>query len=407
MAHLEGRWDCVYCDTKGIKGLIQTCPNCGKTRGKDTKFYLGDAPRVLTKAESARVGTAADWYCDSCDSLNPAANAHCKNCGALKGSKNYFNMNKAASSYVESWNSDNHSTKIEYTYDQDKYDFKDDEPAQSKKQYTPRKTQYAIGSNFIQQEYHRERNHGVAELSHGFFGFIGDYFKPIMAVLLILLVIASAVFIFTPKIKEGPVESVRWERNISIQIYKTVQESDWTVPVGGRITSQSREIHHYDQELDHYESKTEYYTERVQTGSHMEYRDNGNGTFTSYSVPDYDNVQKTRTTQVPVYRDVPVYKTKYYYDIDKWVFLRNVTTNGNDANPYWGEYELNTIPGIGQTRVGGQSERYYVTVLVNEKAKEYSMDYDLWKTMNIGQTVKLKVQLGHAELYIEDTNQTR
>lgn len=384
MAHLEGMWDCSYCKTKGIRGLQQTCPNCGKTRGKDTKFYLGNAPRELTEEESKKVGTKADWYCDYCDSLNSANTTTCKNCGAEKGSKDYFNMNKKEPVHTPK--------RIR----EEEYDF---EPTQTHYEKPKSNNSYSesnpVVNSFPTQEKHSKKRHSVS------FNFIGNHFKPILACLLILMIIASAVLICMPRIKEGPVESVRWERTITLQVYKTCHESDWSVPVGGRVTRQASEFHHNEKELDHYETKVEQYTERVQTGTETKYRDNGNGTFSSYSVPVYENVQKSRTVQVPVYRNVPVYKTKYYYDIDKWTFLKNITTEGSDFSPYWGEYTLNNTPGIGQTRVGDTTERYYVTVLVNDKAKEYSMDYDLWQTMTIGQNVKLKVQLGHAEIYTE------
>ena len=37
---IEGFWDCKYCNTKGIRGGIRECPNCGKARDEDTVFYL-------------------------------------------------------------------------------------------------------------------------------------------------------------------------------------------------------------------------------------------------------------------------------------------------------------------------------------------------------------------------------
>ena len=40
----------------------------------------------------------------------------------------------------------------------------------------------------------------------------------------------------------------------------------------------------------------------------------------------------------PVYRQDPVYATKYYYDIDKWVDTGNdYPSSGKDHKPYWNE----------------------------------------------------------------------
>ena len=37
---IEGFWACNSCGKTGIRGSIKACPDCGKLRDKDTKFYL-------------------------------------------------------------------------------------------------------------------------------------------------------------------------------------------------------------------------------------------------------------------------------------------------------------------------------------------------------------------------------
>ena len=37
---IEGFWDCHYCGTTGIGGSKRECPNCGKARDENTKFYM-------------------------------------------------------------------------------------------------------------------------------------------------------------------------------------------------------------------------------------------------------------------------------------------------------------------------------------------------------------------------------
>ena len=77
--------------------------------------------------------------------------------------------------------------------------------------------------------------------------------------------------------------------------------------------------------IDHY--NTEY-----------SYSDNGNGTFTEHTkqVPVYKTEYYEETHQEPVYRQDPVYATKYYYDIDKWFDSgRDYPSSGTDQNPYW------------------------------------------------------------------------
>jgi hypothetical protein len=94
---IEGRWDCVYCDSKGIKARFATCPNCGKSRGVDTVFYLPDdiEAATLTKEEASKTTNEPDWLCDYCDSYNRSDACRCKKCGAPRESSvnNYATLN--------------------------------------------------------------------------------------------------------------------------------------------------------------------------------------------------------------------------------------------------------------------------------------------------------------------------
>lgn len=40
MKYIRGYWDCNYCNTKAIDGLIDNCTNCGKQKPSDTKYYM-------------------------------------------------------------------------------------------------------------------------------------------------------------------------------------------------------------------------------------------------------------------------------------------------------------------------------------------------------------------------------
>ena len=61
---VEGLWDCPYCGTKGIGGLTQTCPNCGKTRGEETKFYMGSRKRFGKSLNNHSPGLLEQIYID-------------------------------------------------------------------------------------------------------------------------------------------------------------------------------------------------------------------------------------------------------------------------------------------------------------------------------------------------------
>ncbi len=92
---IEALWDCIFCDSKGIGGSNQSCPNCGKTRGKDVKFYLPENISFENRVkDESKVSEEADWYCEFCDSLNNSRWKKCANCGTSKGEskRNYFSF---------------------------------------------------------------------------------------------------------------------------------------------------------------------------------------------------------------------------------------------------------------------------------------------------------------------------
>ena len=87
---IELMWDCPYCHTKKIQGHEYCCPNCGRRRGEETKFYRPDVDVVVEKPIDKR----PDWYCDSCGSYNKAADLNCHSCGAPYSTETYFDVQK-------------------------------------------------------------------------------------------------------------------------------------------------------------------------------------------------------------------------------------------------------------------------------------------------------------------------
>lgn len=84
---IEGLWDCVYCGTKMIKARFGSCPNCGKSRGVDTVFYLPTdiEEATLTREEASKTTNEPDWLCGYCDSYNRSDALFCIKCGSPKG----------------------------------------------------------------------------------------------------------------------------------------------------------------------------------------------------------------------------------------------------------------------------------------------------------------------------------
>ena len=67
-----GRWDCSYCGTKGIRGSERECPNCGRPRGEDVKFYVDDPKDYVPEDEATKISKEPDWMCEFCGSYNSA-----------------------------------------------------------------------------------------------------------------------------------------------------------------------------------------------------------------------------------------------------------------------------------------------------------------------------------------------
>ena len=361
-----GRWDCSYCGTKGIRGSERECPNCGRPRGEDVKFYVDDPKDYVPEDEATKISKEPDWMCEFCGSYNSAKLTKCMSCGAERGkSKDYFQ--------VQEENREKESEKAKNT----------------ENEFEPKPEKVESYQNFeSQQEDYSQRDFSSYNLANIFLNK-----KVIAIVLAVLFSIIGVVFLFTPKEANMQITDFSWSRSISIEQNRTFHESDWSVPAGGRVTSQQMEFHHYQSVLDHYETRTrEVARERL---SHYEYSttliDMGNGYFEeeTISTPVYETYYETEEYQEPIYRDEPVYAMKYYYDIDRYVYERPVNTSGNDKEPYWGEVKLNY-----DERVSERNEEYKVSGITDEKEKrtlEISVNFEKWNVLEKGQTVKVKI----------------
>lgn len=360
---IEGLWDCKYCDTKEIKGRIRECPNCGKPRDEDTRFYLPANKQqfnYLNEEEATQVTREPDWLCEFCDSLNSAKNTHCESCGAERTAENLDYFSNIA--------------KMEAKKQSHSEDCEDEETSTYN---------YVENSYYSSNTKRKETN------------FFSKNWKLFAIVPLIISVVIGAIcLIFIPREENITINDIRWERSISIERYKTVEESDWSVPSGGRILYTQQEIAGYEEVFDHYETYSKEVKKERLVGYEdyvVGYQDLGNGYFEEIidQRPVYETYYETEDYTEAVYRDEPIYKTKYYYEIERWVYERSVKTSGADKNPYWGELNLNS-----DERESSRTEYYYIAY-INEKGKkkELSLKYEQWKELEVGDTVKIKKSL--------------
>ena len=132
--------------------------------------------------------------------------------------------------------------------------------------------------------------------------------------------------------------------------------------------------------MDHYDE----YTTTV---------DNGDGTFDveEHREPVYVTEYETRYREEPVYVNVPIFSTKYYYEIERWVHERDVTTSADDHNPQWGEVTLSQATGEHGTGAEREGQRTTTCYVYADDGTSYTADEEFWNSLELGQQLKVKV----------------
>lgn len=375
---IEGLWDCEYCGTTQIGGSKRDCPNCGKPRGENTTFYIGNSPNRYVPIEQAgKINRNPDWLCEHCDSLNSDSVSSCVSCGAPRTADN---MN-----YFE--NKEKREEKKKKQEQNSSY-----EPYCSNYRDSTSETSY----NNTRTQHSCETKSVFSDIS----SFFAETWKTMLIILLIAIGILGMVFLLQPKEYELFVTELSWERSINVERYQTVEESDWFLPSGGRLQYTRSEYSHSEQVLDHYETKTRQVAKERISGYETYvsgHRDLGNGYFEEITSqrPIYETYYETETYQEPVYRSEPVYRTRYYYEIDKWLYERSVTTKGTNSFPYWGETNLEP-----DERESSRTDTYTVkgTELDSEEVISFALSFEDWSTLKVGQNLKVEISFGHGEI---------
>ena len=336
-----GYWDCPYCDAKGLEGTIRACPNCGKPRGEDTEFYMKAKSRAeiiendeyLADEEAATKGKGEDWLCSYCGGLNSTLDTICKSCGHARD-----------------------------TADEGYADMRERKEAKKAQPTAAQQTKS------------------------------GSPVKMIVAIIAIIAVFGLLFTMMAPKEAEFSITSKSWEYSVDVEQRQYVEESGWSLPDGADLVETATEIHHYDMVLDHYELRTHTYQDWVQVGSHVEYtyKDNGDGTFTEVpqTVPDYDYVTKTEEYQEPVYVNVPVPATKYYYKIWRWKYKTTVVNAGDgDTEPSFAKVDL-----AEDERLGAEAKKYTFTGHLTDKGGDVQFEVSerLYFAKSVGDTLSVQ-----------------
>ncbi len=354
-----GYWDCPSCGSREIRGDVYSCPNCGRARG-EVRFYMKGHTEGQTREETDRsdieylgtehekyVNRGPDWYCSFCNSLNREGAETCTSCGASRSSSeaNYFQMRERLA----------------------------------------------------------QREAGETAASSGRPKKKITRFLPLLLVL--AAVLGALIWFFTSNVTRGDYEivSLSWKRSISVQQYRLFQESGWSVPDGAQVTGQRQEIYGYNNVLDHYETVEVQRSRQVvdHYETYYTYADLGNGTFEE--VPHeravYTTEYYTVTEQQPIYRQVPEYRTKYYYDIWRWVDHRTADASGQGKDPVWPDPEL-----AADEREGVRDAAYIVTIrdTRNNAETRYTVNEEDWRKLDTGVMVFITAHRTGSGAYISD-----
>ncbi len=108
-----------------------------------------------------------------------------------------------------------------------------------------------------------------------------------------------------------------------------------------------------------------------------------------------EEASRRQTYQEPIYQDVPVYQTKYEYEIDRWVDGRLEKETGTTQNPEWPLIYLTEFE-----REGERSETYRVE-FTDTDGERYPIEMELerWNSFSLGDEHVITVDsFGNAEL---------
>lgn len=361
---IRGYWDCDNCGSKSIDGLKDECPNCGKRKPDYVKYYMLSKDDVVSTQELNSAGIKEDecdgnhkeWVCPYCNQINNYSDDVCVACGGNK-EESLYEYGDKQESYESSIETD--------SYVHESYDDKEENI-----------NSYA--SSVVENHESKINNifNSLKEYLFKYKYFVAGFFA-----------LAVILFLFFPYKEVSTVSGFSWDRCITVEELKTFDENGWSLPSGARLQYSREELYGYESVLDHYETKTRQCSRQVSDGfdTYTTYQDNGNGTFSEVtnSIPKYRTEYYTETYQEPVYRDEPVYKTKYYYEIDRWTPVDYYKSNGQDKSPYWNDnYTLK------DKQRDIFDENYYIH-FVNSKNKEYkdSVDFNQWEEVSIGNTM--------------------
>ena len=453
---VTGFWRCPYCNTEN-EGNVEVCSSCGYSRGIGVKFYYDPASKSVV-GDGSQISKKPDWVCHVCGGYNSSSQVICNDCGNPRTADDgdYFKSDgrippKEANKSDHGWfcpscrsmNSHDLFTcascgatrapTCESCVTTEEPTCESCVTTEKPKCELPElnfNQSSSIGENMNSDERSHMKWPRITEYIE-LLGLITGFLKVLFFVFTIGIVIFGIIKLLSPKTEIMIIEQVAWEYSVDIERYQAVEKNSWNLPADARLLRMEDEVHHVKEEVDHYEYKTTIVTDRVfshnETVTEVVERENvvgietevvdridlGNGYFEEiieefeiveieeevieYEVPIYEIVYEEKKYTEPVYTDVPVMQTKFYYEVDEWVFNRTVKSSGKDKQPYWPNFNLSD-----KEQVSNKETMYYVTVINSDNtSSQISVDYDCWVELEVGQEVKVEKWLWMEKIIFE------
>jgi hypothetical protein len=184
------------------------------------------------------------------------------------------------------------------------------------------------------------------------------------------------------------IDSLEWMVIAEIQELRPCDDSGWEIPDGAVVYDEKEEIKSY--KIVGYETK--YKTEKYQE-------------LIGYYLPTWRPRYETRTRQVSYQEAIkePIYATKYYYTIDRWVHSINVQL----ARGYTHDYSYPDYMCEENERVHNVEYTYLVKFTFDGREISYVVDRNKWESLQIGQEISVeKNQYGVIHVDWDNINKT-
>ncbi len=387
---VELKWRCCHCPEYVNLGRASVCVGCGHPRcDKCLEIDVadpgaGNGVKDVDLLKTFKGG--ADWVCKFCDSHERKSTGDCANCGGPE------------------------------TQGKSREDVRFGRSGTVARSPTPDPWPPPVVDRSRGQRYEEPIDADVRRFMPNpvFWNTIRIGIAFGAAFLLALLL----YFVFRTRELEAKVEAVNWVHTVIVDRYSIHHHGGFAEhqPSGAfNIQEEGTRLHHYDHVLDHYDHVSR--TRQVPDGqscrtpscytTSRSCSNNKNGSKTCTGgdrvcpSPVCSPKYRTQhyTEDVAVYRDEPVYRMHYAWDVWEWAYNRSVRASGTSTKTHWpSDEEVGLVlrsPSGEQERA--RQEASYKVIFVGDRERfEYDpKTLDAFQRFDVGTRRRIKVGMAH------------